>query len=87
MATEMSFFIDGRIVTIERTSGETNPEFAERSSFILAFRNDPAKFKLAQLLSYHHASKMFSGVTYRADIESMLKTLREEAKATAGTSL
>lgn len=77
MSKEISFFVDGKIIVIERFEDETNPEFAERSSFILFFRNDP-KFNLAKFLSFHHTQKMFNGVTYKPDFEQAIATLREE---------
>jgi len=75
---EVSFFIDGRIVAIERFEDETDPQFAERSSFILWFRNDPEKFQLAKVVSFHHAQKMFSGCVYKPEFENAIKSLREE---------
>jgi hypothetical protein len=80
MSTEISFFVDGRIIVIERFEDETDPQFAERSSFILFFRNDPQKFNLAKLLSFHHTQKMFNGVTYKPDFEAAIKALREEIR-------
>jgi len=78
MSKEISFFLDGKIIVIERFEDETNPQFAERSSFILFFRNDPQKFNLAKLLSFHHTQKMFNGVTYKPDFEQAINNLREE---------
>lgn len=77
MSREMSFLMDGRLISIERFEDETDAMFAERSSFILAFRNDPQRYELAKILSFHHAQKMFRGVTYKEAIETPLKDLRD----------
>jgi len=81
MSRELTFFIDGRLVTIERFEDETDASFPERASFALAFRNDPEKWKLAQVLSFHHVRKMFQGVTYGPEIETPLQQLRTDAAA------
>lgn len=75
----MTFFIDGRLISIERFEDETDASFQERASFILWFRNDPEKYRLAQVLSFHHVKKMFQGVTYGPEIETPLQMLRTEA--------
>jgi len=75
---EISFFLEGRLISIERFEDETNPYFAERSSFILWFRNDPEKFKMAKILSFHHANMIFHGCKYQSEIEKVVKDLREE---------
>lgn len=77
MSREITFFIDGRLYVIERFEDETDPSFAERSSFILKFRKTQAKYKMAQTLSYHHVAKMFKGVTYNEQIEALIKQFRE----------
>lgn len=77
----MTFNIDGRFIAIERFEDETDASFQERSSFILWFRNDPQKFRLAKVLSFHHAKKMFQGTTYGPEIEVPLRELRLEAAA------
>lgn len=75
----MSFFLEGRLIVIERFEDESDASFAERSSFILCFRNDPINYNTAVMLSFHHVSKMFSGTTYKDDIEKLLVQYREEA--------
>lgn len=81
MSRETTFFIDGRLITLERFEDETDASFQERSSFVLWFRNDPQKYQLAKVLSYHHVKKMFQGVTYGPEIETPLQMLRTEAAA------
>ena len=76
MSRHMVFFIEGRVISIERFEDETDPVFSERSSFILAFRNTN-KYEQAKKLSFHHAQKMFRGVTYGQNIEVPLRELRE----------
>jgi hypothetical protein len=76
----MSFFMEGRLIVIERFEDESDASFAERSTFILYFRNDPAKFAEAKKLSFHHVTKMFQGVTYSSEVENQLKQYRDEAK-------
>jgi hypothetical protein len=80
MSREMSFFMEGRLIVIERFEDETDPSFAERSTFILYFRNDPLKYAEAKRLSFHHVTKMFQGVTYNTETENQLKQYRDEAK-------
>jgi len=75
---EISFFIDGRITVIERFEDETDSSFSERSSFILFFRDNSQLLPLVKLLSFHHANKIFLGVTYSPEIENAIKNLREQ---------
>lgn len=81
MSREMTFFMEGRLIVIERFEDENDAMFAERSSFILFFRNDQLKYLAAKRLSFHHTTKMFTGSVYSATTELELKTLRDEAKA------
>ena len=78
---ELSFLIDGRIIVIERFEDETDACFSERSSFILFFRNDPKLLPFAKVLSFHHANKIFLGVTYAAQIEQNIQVLRDRILA------
>lgn len=73
----MSFFMEGRLIAIERFEDETDASFAERSSFILHFRNDPVKYSEAKRLSFHHITKMFHGVMYDEVTEQQLSTYRQ----------
>lgn len=75
---EISFFLEGRIIAIERFEEEISPFFAERSSFILWFRNDPEKFRLAKIVSFHHANMIFHGCTYETAVEEKVKGLRDD---------
>ncbi len=86
MSREMSFMLDGRLIAIERFEDETDASFQERASFILWFKNDPVKFRLAKVLSFHHVRKMFQGVTYGPEIETPLRELRIEAAAALKSS-
>ena len=70
---ENSVFIDGRLYTFERYESETNPEFAERLSFMLFFRHDISRFERPKYLSLYHANMMFKGVIYSKDIEREVK--------------
>lgn len=74
----MVFFLEGRIITIKRYEDETDPMFAERSSFILWFRNDPEKLRIARIASFHHSAMMFKGVSYSPQIENVVKEYRNE---------
>lgn len=76
MSREITFFIDGRLIVIERFEDETDASFQERSSFILWFRNEPENFEKAKTLSFHHVTKMFQGATYASEIETPLQELR-----------
>lgn len=76
MSKEISFFVEGRLISIERFEDETDAQFAERSSFILFFRNDPANFDLAKKYAFHHSTKMFHGVTYKPNVERIIAELR-----------
>jgi len=78
MSVEISYFLEGRLIVIERFEDETDASYAERSSFILWFRNDPVKYDLAKTLSFYHANKMFLGVTYTDEIEKAVKEMRDE---------
>lgn len=80
MSREMSFFMEGRLIAIERFEDETDASFAERSSFILHFRNDPIKYAEAKRLSFHHITKMFHGVMYDSQTEQELLNYRREFK-------
>lgn len=82
MSREMSFFMEGRLIAIERFEDETDASFAERSSFILYFRNDPVKYADAKRLSFHHITKMFQGAMYDTATEQELLTYRREFKPT-----
>lgn len=73
----MIFVIEGRCFTIIRDEDETDPMFAERSSFIMSFRNHPDYLTRAIKYSGHHVKKMFLGVVYKAEIEVAVKELRE----------
>ena len=77
MSKDISFLVEGRLISIERFEDETDPQFAERSSFILHFRNDKTRFNQAKILSFHHIAKMFHGVTYSSTIEDSLRSLRQ----------
>jgi hypothetical protein len=77
MARQMVFCLEGRLIVLERFEDETDGSFAERSSFVLAFRNDPVRYELALQFSEHHVQKMFKGVTYNQTIEVALRELRE----------
>ncbi len=77
MSREMSFFMEGRLIAIERFEDETDASFAERSSFILHFRNDPLRYPEARRLSFHHVTKMFEGVMYDQAVEQELATYRQ----------
>ncbi len=83
---ELSYFVDGRLISIERFEDETDPMYAEKASFILAFRNDPQNFKLAKLLANYHVQKMFSGAVFKPDYEQAIKTLRDRRLMLAGTN-
>lgn len=72
--------MEGRLIVIERFEDESDASFAERSTFILYFRNDPVKFENAKKLSWHHVTKMFHGVTYNSEVENQLKEYREAIK-------
>lgn len=72
----MSFFLDGKLYTIDRYAEETDPFFSERSSFILWFRNDPAEYEKATIHSFHHANMMFLGVSYTKRVEQSVADLR-----------
>jgi hypothetical protein len=78
MSKEITYFLEGRLIVIERFEDETDASYAERSSFILWFRNDPAKYDLAKTLSFYHANKIFFGVTYTDEVEKALQSLRDE---------
>lgn len=80
MSREMSFFMEGRLIAIDRFDDETDATFAERSSFILHFRNDPIKYAEAKRLSFHHVTKMFQGVMYDDQTEEQLLRYRQEYK-------
>ena len=75
---ELSYFVEGRLIVIERFEDEIEPQYAERASFILAFRNDPEKFSLAKTIGYYHAQKMFSGTVYNPQVETLVQQLRTE---------
>lgn len=77
MSREMVFCLEGRLIKLERFEDETDASFAERSSFILAFRNDPARYETAKRYSHYHVQKMFRGVTYNQTVEVPLRELRE----------
>ena len=77
---EISFFLEGRLISIERFEDENNASFSERASFILWFRNDPEKFRIVKILSFHHTNMIFHGCTYQPDIEKVVRGLREEIK-------
>ena len=79
MSREISYFVEGRYILIERFEDETDASYSERSSFILWFRNDPARFKDAVELSFFHAAKIFNGVTYNDRLEAKLQDFRDEA--------
>jgi len=79
MSKEISFLVEGRLISIERFEDETDAQFAERSSFILFFRNDPDNFELAKKYSFHHSAKMFNGTTYKPTIERIIAELRGKA--------
>ena len=79
--------MEGRLIAIERFEDETDAVFAERSSFILCFRNDPINYKTAITLSFHHVSKMFNGAMYKPEIEKILLKFRDEASKIKKTSL
>lgn len=78
MSKEITYFLEGRLIVIERFEDETDASYAERSSFILWFRNDPVKYDLAKTLSFYHANKIFFGVTYTDEVEKALKEMRDE---------
>lgn len=78
---ELSYFVDGKLIVIERFEDEIDPQYAERASFILSFRNDPEKFALAKTMAHYHTQKMFSGVVYSPKIEALVKQLRDERLA------
>ena len=77
MSREMVFCLEGRLIKLERFEDEIDASFAERSSFVLAFRNDPVRYEKAKQYSHHHVQKMFRGVTYNQIIEVALRELRE----------
>jgi len=77
---EISFFLEGRLFVIERFEDETDPYFAERSSFILWFRNDPQKLEVAKLISFHHANMIFHGNGYSKQIEDLVAQYRNDIK-------
>lgn len=72
------FFIGGIIWMIERFEDETDSSFAERSSFILAFIEDPFMMNKAEKYSFHHVNSMFKGCVYNNDIEIKLRDIRDK---------
>ena len=77
MSRNMIFDIDGRIIVLERFQEETDVMFSERSSFVLAFRNNSERFEQAKKYSMHHSQKMFNGATYKPEVEVIIRELRE----------
>jgi hypothetical protein len=75
--SDQHFYLDGRILVIKRYENETDPQFQERSSFILSFRNDPLLWEKAIIISHHHIKKMFYGYTYNSVIEEQLSEFRK----------
>lgn len=79
--------MEGRLISIERFEDETDAQYAERSSFILFFRNDPVNFELAKKYSFHHSAKMFQGVVYRPNVERIIAELRGKMLARRAQSV
>lgn len=73
---ELSYFLEGRLISVERFEDETDPMYAEKASFILDFRHDAEKFVLAKLLASYHIQKMFSGAVFKPEYEQALQQLR-----------
>lgn len=76
-STEVIFNFEGRVISIEKFSNETEQYFEERASFILTFRNQPHLFQQAKFLSFHHANKIFKGVIYSPEAEELLAKFRK----------
>lgn len=74
---DVIFNFEGRLISIKRFSNETDPYFSERASFILTFRNQAHLYKMAKILSFHHANKIFYGVVYSSEIEKVLQQFRK----------